>query len=64
MVKSFRTLDDVDVKGKRVLPRVDLNAGLLECYSAYQWERCHKGAFEFWPAHFAPNQTWRRRANA
>src|SRR3954447_15032388 len=26
MTKSFRTLDDVDVKGKRVLLRVDLNA--------------------------------------
>ena len=25
MTKSFRTLDDVDVKGKRVLLRVDLN---------------------------------------
>src|SRR3978361_854515 len=25
MPKTFRTLDDVDVKGKRVLPRVDLN---------------------------------------
>src|SRR3954465_10897884 len=25
MSKSFRTLDDVDVKGKRVLLRVDLN---------------------------------------
>src|ERR1700694_2815559 len=25
MSKTFRTLDDVDVKGKRVLPRVDLN---------------------------------------
>src|ERR1700681_1163826 len=25
MSKSFRTLDDVDVKGKRVLVRVDLN---------------------------------------
>src|SRR5437899_5547854 len=25
MIKSFRTLDDVDVKGKRVLLRVDLN---------------------------------------
>src|ERR1700709_173535 len=25
MTKSFRTLDDVDVKGKRVLVRVDLN---------------------------------------
>ena len=25
MTKTFRTLDDVDVKGKRVLLRVDLN---------------------------------------
>src|SRR6476620_12182951 len=25
MTKSFRTLDDIDVKGKRVLLRVDLN---------------------------------------
>ena len=25
MSKSFRTLDDIDVKGKRVLLRVDLN---------------------------------------
>ena len=25
MTKAFRTLDDVDVKGKRVLLRVDLN---------------------------------------
>src|SRR6188768_1640488 len=25
MTKSFRTLDDVDVRGKRVLLRVDLN---------------------------------------
>ena len=25
MTNSFRTLDDVDVKGKRVLVRVDLN---------------------------------------
>ncbi|HEX9587741.1 MAG TPA: phosphoglycerate kinase, partial [Bradyrhizobium sp.] len=25
MSKTFRTLDDVDVKGKRVLLRVDLN---------------------------------------
>src|ERR1700694_2286455 len=28
MTKTFRTLDDVDVKGKRVLVRVDLNVPL------------------------------------
>src|ERR1700722_4419245 len=29
MSKSFRTLDDVDVKGKRVLLRVDLNVPMV-----------------------------------
>ena len=31
MTKSFRTLDDVDVKGKRVLLRVDLNVRGICC---------------------------------
>ena len=30
MTKSFRTLDDVDVKGKRVLLRIDLNVPMVD----------------------------------
>ena len=72
MTKSFRTLDDVDVKGKRVLVRVDLNVPMedgkvtdatrLERVAPTITEIAAKGAKVILLAHFGrPKGTRRRR---
>src|SRR6476659_7933959 len=62
MTKTFRTLDDVDVKGKRVLLRVDLNVPMengrvtdatrLERVAATILESSDKGGKVILLAHF------------
>src|SRR6195952_3062872 len=66
MTKSFRTLDDVDVKGKRVLLRVDLNVPMengrvtdatrLERIAPTIPEISEKGGKGILLAHFGPPQ--------
>src|SRR5262249_33555667 len=76
MTKSFRTLDDVDVKGKRVLLRVDLNVPMesgrvtdatrLERVAPTITEISDKGGKVILLAHFGrpkgrDARDWRRR---
>src|SRR3979411_2140003 len=53
MTKSFRTLDDVDVKGKRVLLRVDLNVPMEQgrVTDATRLERIAPGLVELSDKH-------------
>jgi len=65
MTKAFRTLDDVDVKGKRVLLRVDLNVPMENGHvtDATRLERIAPLTRQPSPPAARPNR-WRQRSSA